>query len=131
MLQQWVSLALKKALSKNNIRKGFLVTRIYSIGKYVIDKFITLATTLYRECNAKENNNSNLTNGVGALVVVGRILIPKERGFNFGRRDNIMEERKGGSNMQGRQHCKRKRKRFVVEDYDLTSRDKVFEDSLV
>jgi hypothetical protein len=45
---QWMALALRKALSESNIKNGFAATRIFSINKHVVDKYLSLSKTYHQ-----------------------------------------------------------------------------------
>jgi hypothetical protein len=47
-LAQWISLALGKALSPNNITKGFSATGIYPLNRHAVDKDLTPSETFGR-----------------------------------------------------------------------------------
>ena len=48
ILAQWISLALGKALSHNNIEKGFSTTSIYPLNRHAVDKTLTPSETFGR-----------------------------------------------------------------------------------
>jgi hypothetical protein len=58
VLAQWVSLALKKALTENNIRSGFWATRIRPLNKDVINQYM-LPSVQFVPANHSEDDKGN------------------------------------------------------------------------
>jgi hypothetical protein len=70
-LAQWVSLALKKALTENNIQKGFLATGIWPLNDHALDNMLAPSLSFERpmyetgECSA---NSEGAQGSVQALM---------------------------------------------------------------